>query len=300
MANCVQALPLPEIIENDGRALIQWESDILSLLDDVLPREGGLLVMLKAYLDRAAKKGAKDEVMCVACVMFKPVAYSQFLRSWNRMLGEWGASYFHAKEFFPGTGQFRRDTPQRQQLFEKHSRQIPEIISRSIARIMVVSFRPQEFLAVASPEWKKQIGTCLHSQATQICLLINGDWLMEDNLKGESFAYFMESGDEDEAEVLRAVQAMRAHEKTARHINAKSFTTVDKGQARGLEAADYVAWQWNKYYIESDSWTDRSRWVRKDFLSLIDGPARSKCKLIFGTGDDLKYYFSLFDYMLKT
>jgi hypothetical protein len=287
MASCAQIrpnLPFTEIIE-----------DILPLLDDVLPSSGGLLAMFKAYMDRAAKRGDKDEVMCVACVIFKPVAYRQFVRDWNRMLAAWGADAFHAKEFFPGAGSFKRDTPHREFLYEQDSRRIPQMIAQSISRIMVISFRPEEFLAMASSEWKEQIGTCLHSQATQICLLINGDWLLEDGLKNESFAYFMESGDEDEAEVVRAVSHMRAHEKTARLIRAKSFTIVDKGQARGLEAADYVAWQWNKYYIESDSWTDRSRWPRKDFLSLIDGVARNKCKLIFGTGEDLKYYFNLFD-----
>jgi len=275
------------------------EIDILPLLEDALPLGDGLIAMLKAYMDRGAKRGSKDEVMCVACVIFKPVAYKQFVRDWNRILAAWGADEFHAKEFFPGSGQFKRDTPQRQELYLEHSRRIPEIIARSIARIMIISFRPEEFLAMASQEWKDQIGTCLHSLATQICLLVNGDWLKEPGMDSESFAYFMESGDPDEAEVVRAVSHMRAHKNTGQHIKAKSFTTVDKGQARGLEAADYAAWQWNKYYIESDSWTDRSRWPRKDFLSLIDGVASSKCKLLFGTGDNLKYFFNLFDYMLK-
>jgi hypothetical protein len=273
--------------------------EIIPFLGDALPLGDGLIAMFKAYMDRAAKRGSKDEVMCVACAIFKPVAYGQFVRDWNRILKAWGAKQFHAKEFFPGTGEFERDTPERRQLFEDHSRRIPQIISQSIARIVVISFRPQEFLAMASPQWKKQIGTSLHSQAIQACLLINGDWLKTDKIDDESFAYFMESGDEDEAEVLRAVQGMRAHESTSRHIRVSSFTSVDKGQARELEVADYVAWQWNKYYIESDSWTDRSRWPRKDFLSLIDGAARNKCKLLFLSGDDLKYFFDLFDYMLK-
>jgi hypothetical protein len=285
-------LPRLEILPIEG-------NDILPLLGDVLPCRGGLLVMLKAYMDRAAKRGAKDEVMCVACVIFRPVAYRQFVRDWNRILKAWGAEEFHAKEFFPGAGRFKRDTPEKEALFQEHCRRIPEILSSSIARIEVISFRPQEFLAVASPKWKKQIGTSLHSQATQICLLINGDWLKDDKMEGESFAYFMESGDPDEAEVLRAVQAMRAHENTARHMQISSFTIVNKGQARGLEAADYVAWQWNKYYIESDSWTDTSRWPRKDFLALVDGRARKKCKLIFATGADLKYFFGLFDYLIE-
>ncbi len=248
--------------------------------------------MLKVYMDRAAKRDANDEVMCVACVVFKPTACKQFVRPWNRMLKAWGAKAFHARDFYPGTREFKRDTPKRQLLYEEDSRRIPQMIAKSISRILVISFRPTEFLQVAPEKWKEVVGTSLHSQAAQICLLSNGDWLKEKRLPHESFAYFMESGDEDEAEVLRSVAIMRKHEKTARHIKVASFTTIDKGQARGLEAADCVAWHWNKYYMDTER-AERTRPTRKDFLSLVD-LAKGKSQVIFATGDDLKYLFSLF------
>jgi hypothetical protein len=164
--------------------------------------------MLNVYLDRAAKRDAKDEVMCVACVIFKPNAYKQFVRPWNRMLKAWGASSFHAKEFYPGSGVFKRNTPQKKLLYDEDSRRIPEMIAKTISRILIVSFRPAEFIATAPPEWK-DFGNNLHSLAVQACLLSNGDWLKEKHLH-ESFAYFMESGDEGEAEVLAAVEGLRA------------------------------------------------------------------------------------------
>ena len=247
--------------------------------------------MLKVYMDRAAKRDAKDEVMCVACVMFKPTAYKQFVRSWNRMLKAWGAKAFHARDFYPGAREFKRDTPKRQQLYEEDSRRIPQMIAKCISRILVISFRPSEFLQVAPGKWKEVVGTSLHSQAAQICLLSNGDWLKEKRLPHESFAYFMESGDEDEAEVLRSVAIMRKHEKTAQHIKVASFTSVDKGQARGLEAADCVAWHWNKYYMDSER-TGSVRRPRKDFLFIAE-TARGRCDCIFATGEDLKILFSL-------
>jgi hypothetical protein len=246
--------------------------------------------MLKVYMDRAAKRDAKDEVMCVACVMFKPTAYKQFVRPWNRMLKAWGADAFHAKEFYPGSGVFKRDTPPKRLRYDEDSRRIPEMIAKTISRILIISFRPAEFMAVAPPEWK-DFGSNLHSLAVQACLLSNGDWLKDKRLPFESFAYFMESGDPGEAEVLQAVQGMRTHEKTAKHIRVASFTTVDKGLAKGLEAADCVAWHWNKYYMDSER-AERCRPPRKDFLFLTNA-ARGKCQCIFATGDDLKYMFSL-------
>lgn len=264
-------------------------SDIFPLLNDILPCGDGLIAMLKVYLDRATKRDAKDEVMCVASVIFKPTAYKQFVRSWNRMLKAWGADAFHAKEFYPGSGVFKRDTPEKQLRYEEDSRRIPEMIAKTISRILIISFRPAEFMAAAPPDWKA-FGDNLHSLAVQACLLNNGDWLKERHLR-ESFAYFMESGDPGQAEVVQAVEGLKAHAKTAKHIKVVSFNIVDKGLARGLEAADCVAWQWNKYYMDSER-DERIRPPRKDFLFLTR-EAMGKCQCIFATGEDLKILFSL-------
>lgn len=79
----------------------------------------------------------------------------------------------------------------------------------------------------------------------------------------------MESGDKGEAEVLRAVAGLRTHEKTAKHIRVASFTTVNKGLAKGFEAADCVAWHWNKYYMDSER-AGASRLPHKDFRFLAE------------------------------
>ncbi len=170
------------------------KSNIFPLLNDVLSCRDGLIAMLKVYLDRAAKRDPKDEVVCVASVIFKPTAYKQFVGSWNRMLKAWGADAFHAKEFYPGSGVFKRNTPGKQHRYKEDSRRIPELIAKAVSRILIVSFRPAEFMAAASAEWKENFGTNLHSLAVQACLLSNGDWLKEKRRSHESFACFVESG----------------------------------------------------------------------------------------------------------
>src|SRR6266850_2972718 len=225
--------------------------DILSLVCDVLPKGKGLLVMLKVYLDLGAKKDVADSVMCVAAVIFKVTPYKQFIRPWNRMLGAWGASAFHATDFYNGAEEFKRDTPRREHLFAVDSKRIPRMVGENVERISIVSYRPEEFNQVASPEWKEKFGTSVHSQAMQLCLIANG-WWRKEKCPSESFAYFMETGDTDEGEVLKSVERMRHDTQTGTGsvIGVKSFTPLDKGMARGLEAADFVAWQWNKYYMD--------------------------------------------------
>jgi len=248
--------------------------------------------MLKCYLDRGAKANASDGVMSVASVIFKPTAYKQFVRPWNRMLKTWGASAFHATHFYNGAQEFKRNTPARKRLFEKDSRTIPHMIGQRVKRILIVSFRPQEFNQVAPPGWKERFGTSVHSNAVQLCLLSNGLW-RDENCRSESFAYFMESGDPDESEVVTTVSRMRNDDATGtgKFIKVSSFTTINKGVARGLEAADFVAWQWNKHYMDKIR-TGNERNPRKDFAAL-DYAVGGKMDYIFATGDLLKYFFSI-------
>ena len=180
--------------------------------------------MLKVYLDRGLKQDATDGVLSVAAVVFKPTPYKQFLRPWNRMLKAWGASAFHATDFYPGAQEFSRDTPELQRLFDEDCRRIPVMIGDRVKRILIVSFRPEEFNQVAPPGWKEQFGTSIHSQAVQLCLIANGYWRRE-NCRSESFAYFMESGDEDQGEIVKTVERMR-HDKERGTAELKSARSL--------------------------------------------------------------------------
>ena len=246
--------------------------------------------MLKSYLDLGEKGDATDGVMCVASVTFKPIPYKQFVRPWNRMLKAWGASAFHATDFYPGGQEFIRDTPERKHLFEEDSKRIPRMIAEYVQHIELISFRPQEFLETAPQEWKDRFGVNIHSHAVQLCLFSNG-WWRYDKCRQESFAYFMESGDTDEGRVLKDVERMKADPETSKVIKVGSFTSIDKGMARGLEAADFAAWHWNKYYMDKVR-NGKEMEPRKDF-QVFANIAQDKLKYIFATGEKLKYLFSL-------
>lgn len=265
--------------------------DIIPLLEDVLPEKGGLLAMLKAYVDLGQKADSTDDVMCVGCVIFKPTPYKQFIRPWKRMLKAWGASAFHATDFYNGAEEFKRDTPERCKLFEEDSKLIPSMIGSHVERVLLVSFRPQEYFQLAPPGWVERFGSSVHSVAMQLCLISNGWWRYE-RCRHERFAYFMETGDPDEIEVLKTVTRMR-HDKengSAEIIKVSSFTPVEKGLAKGLEAADFAAWHWNKYYMDKVR-NGKPMEPRKDFrafANIVD----EKLDFMFTTGEILKYLFS--------
>lgn len=271
-------------------------ADIFQLLDDVSSR-GELLVMIKVYLDLGDKRDASDGVICVAATAFKPIEYKRFVRPWNRMLRGWHASAFHAADFYPGYGEFVRDTPETHERHLADSRVIPHLIGENVSRILAVSFRPEEFQRVVPPFWTEHFGTSLHSMSVQFALVYMGYWAQEIRYR-QGFAYFMESGDDDAAEVVRVVEAMKAQPHTGALIQVRSFTQIDKGSARGLEASDFVAWHWNKHYMDKLR-TGENENPRKDFAALVQS-SEQKIDVAFLTGASLKYYFSLFEEHLTT
>jgi hypothetical protein len=245
--------------------------------------------MMKVFVDLGAKTDETDGVLCVAAALFKPHLYKKFIRSWNKIFRGWGSPAFHATDFYPGAKQFKRDTPERRLLFARDCQSIPRIIGQNVERVVLVSFRPNEYEELASPAWKKTFGTSLLSLGLQVCLLEIG-WWADETCPRESFAYFMEAGDKDEAAALSGVEGMRRDVKTNAVIRVSSFASKLKGSERGLEAADFLAWHWNKYYM------DKIRHglagdPRKDFAEMIR-TSKSQVFVIFLTGDDLKFFFS--------
>jgi hypothetical protein len=261
----------------------------VQLFDDESPHGEHWLVMTKVYLDRGLKRDATDGVVTVAAAVFKPVPYKRFVRPWNRMLSGWKAFAFHATDFYPGGGEFKRDTPGLRERFERDSRLIPQLIGENATRLIAIGFRPDEYLAVASPEFKASYGLSLHSMAVQIVLIVLGWWAKEVSYHG-GFACFMESGDDDETEVVETVHNMKRDAVTGPHVQVKSFTTVDKGRARGLEAADCLAWHWNKYYMDKFR-LGKEDDARKDFAAMMHA-AEDKMYLSLIVGDKLKHLLS--------
>jgi hypothetical protein len=67
---------------------------------------------------------------------------------------------------------------------------------------------------------------------------------------------------------------------------------VGKGTERGLEASDFVAWHWNKHYMEKLKLGDDT--PRKDFAAFIK-LSENKVSNAFVTGERLTEFFRVCD-----
>ena len=130
--------------------------------------------MLDVFVDLGMKEDRTDGVVSAASVVFKPTKYKQFVRPWNRMLKAWGASAFHATDFYNGAGEFERESEKSGKLFSVDSKRLPGMIADHIQRISVTSFRPKEFKEMVPKHWTDMFGQSVQAHSIQLCFLANG------------------------------------------------------------------------------------------------------------------------------
>jgi hypothetical protein len=264
-------------------------------LDDLAPAGKGLWVALKVYLDRGAKLDTSDPVVCVAATVFNPSDYVRFTEPWNEMLAGWGAPAFHATDFYCGAPPFARNTAERKSRFDDDCRRIPTLIGHHLLCGIAASFRPDEYVREAPPGWIELFdlyGLGLHALAVQCAMIGVGNWAQEVGYP-DGFAYYMEAGDDDEAQVSAMVARLRRNETVGPHIRADSFTTIKKNQARGIDVSDWLAWHSNKFFSDKylKGLTDVHH-LRKDFRAFLEN-ARGTVIDLFLTGEPLRGMFEL-------
>jgi hypothetical protein len=251
-----------------------FRADVVeNVLDDVLPH-GGVVAMLKAYFDKGAKKEA-DGIMAIGAALFKPTPYKRFCREWNKFLAWWDAPAFHATDFYTGGGDYfyranenQSIIPERKARFDSDSKRIPSIIGAHMRVMVAVSFKTDEFLVVAPENWRERFGS-LHSVACQFAAMAISHWAKKSHYNGQ-IAYFFEKGDEEQDEVKHAFDKLFDNPIHRRNLRmAASPIFVEKGAARGLEVADFLAWHWNKYYADTLANYRNPRDMRKDIAALL-------------------------------
>jgi len=94
-----------------------------------------------------------------------------------------------------------------------------------------------------------------------------GWWADKTSYDGE-IAYFYETGDDEEADIKHALDDL--WKDPVKRKGARMATTpigVEKGKAHGLEVADFLAWHWNKWWLETLITQKRS--IRQDIQALM-------------------------------
>lgn len=209
--------------------------------------------------------------MCVAAAVFKRTPYKQFRREWERMLKRWDAGGFHATDFYNGAGPFVRKEPDggpdrdRQTMFADDSRLIPKMVAKHTSKLFVVSFKREEVFGAVPPRWRKE--DFLHKLAAKTLVGSIQFWADDKNYRGRVL-YCIENGTDGRsmAHILRRIFDDDERRREARM--AAYPTLCDKGTVRGLEAADFLAWHWNKFYVECKAKLQPRR-MRRDTSGLL-------------------------------
>jgi hypothetical protein len=225
-------------------------------------------------MDKGAKPGAGG-IMCVAAALFEAFPYDLFLHEWQPILDEWGAPAFHATDFYPGGGKYfwrkrkgeQHPEPERAARYERHCREIPQIIARHVRQLFIITIRPSEYEAIAPATWRARFGGP-HRVVAQMMVAKCGWWADKTGYDGE-IAYFYETGDDEGAQVEDALDKLWDDPVKRKHGRmAATPIGVPKGRARGLEVADFLAWHWNKWWVET--LIEKERPIRTDIQTLME------------------------------
>ncbi len=248
---------------SSGRGASVATSDALDFLgfdlNDLLPRDGGLACMLKAYFDESQRP---DGTFCVAGFVFTKGQAARFQSEWKEMLT--CGRIFHMVEVVHRNRQFKhlrgREASQRLQ------DQAVEIIAKYAQFGVAVACNLTEI----EPYLPKVRGfNRAYPLCAHFCLAAVGAHLDKDK-RTDVVSYLFEQGNEGpqgDADALMHLVRRDATLRRAYHYHSHAF--VGKQDSTVLQAADLLAWEYGRFKGEHlDSGKEPSR---PEFRNLIMG-----------------------------
>jgi hypothetical protein len=264
------------------------------LLDLIVP-DGGTVALLAAYFDASRMESG---VFCVGGFAFGRDRAKKAERAWRRLWGDTICRMADLHSRKPGSAFADWTSDQAGQRLEDCVLIINEYASYAVC---VSCDLPEiEGLAPRSAEkgseiyldgFRRAYATCCH-----LAMAVLGN-IIRENSGVPAVAYFFESGDQYQTESQRFI-ALASNEPLLKEMYChKSHTVSDKPDARLLETADIIAWEWAKH---QDRVRDK-RHMRPSLLAMLDpGSSGLMSRADFGstsrravhvTGEPLQRYF---------
>jgi hypothetical protein len=246
--------------------------------------------VLEAYLDESERSGG---IFCVAGFVFTPAAASKFNQEWRGLMGDarWP---FHMVDFVAGRGAFSGITHrERAQLI----RAVVALINHRFAFGVAVSCRLAEVHSVA-PRWIEGFG---HAYPVLCHLAMGsvGDWTRQNSRHGrppDGVRYIFEAGHGAQDEAQRFISRIAddpdpgAAELRA-YYSYESHGFQPKPALGALQAADFFAWEWAKFYDETVEQDLRP--MRGSLLALLKKKSH-RFQATHITGEPLRRYMEQF------
>lgn len=238
------------------------------LLEVLLP-SGGMVVVMEAYFDESGTHEGSP-VMSIAGYIFEKDQCDRLKDSWAATLTQYQLPYFRMSECANGTGGFAALSMADRVACE---RSMINHIKTRMTLGFAVSMSQAEFSKMAPPHFINVFGDA-YVACTVLAMASVGYWARKSGYTGD-VAYFFESGHSQQSDAekrMRLIDGLADRRSEFRYI---SHTFADKRLVLPLQAADLLAWQWRKGFI--DMFGAKRRRPRLDLVALLkDSPYSAK------------------------
>jgi hypothetical protein len=217
------------------------------------------VMMIHAFFDESGTDTGSS-VVCVAGYVFETEQVVRFNVEWQEVLDQFGLKFFHMVDCAHGTGEFAgRGKKER---IEIEARCIG-IIKRRALFGLVASVAESDYMEIAAG--RHGLGGA-YVICLQWCITGVAAWVEKHEIQG-SIAYFFEAGHALQSIANAAMNdlSMRPVIKEASLYNSHTF--IPKSGALALQAADLLAWQWHRDWVNRFGPKRRAR--RLDLESLL-------------------------------
>lgn len=237
--------------------------DFDELLDILMPWNGGVAVVLRAFFDASTRKTG---TFCVAGLAFDADRAKKAERAWRSLMGERIA---HLTDLHALHGVFAELTKdQSSELLKGQVKIIREHASFGVAISCdlneVSKLLPVEAASGSEPlsnGFRKPYAVCCHLAMHTLGRMAS------QNGKGAGIAYVFEAGDQYNGESKKFIDHALAAGPMRSVYQCRSHGFLEKPDARLLETSDILAWEWAKHIDR----LKEGKAARPSLRALIDG-----------------------------
>lgn len=226
--------------------------------------------MLTTFLDASQRV---SDVLCVAGVAFSPQGEAKAVSAWVRLMGERIA---HLTDLHARRGAFKDMSPE--QAGTMLQAQV-RIIRRNSALVVAFSCDLQEIQVIlpttTAPGSEDLLDGFRTGYATLAHMVLHTLGRMTvPRHDAPDVNYVFEAGDLNQNQLRRYIDHATSFEPMRRVYNARSCVYLEKRQARLLETADVLAWEWGKHVerVRQDAP------MRPSLRELLGGECGLKCE----------------------
>ena len=220
--------------------------------------------MIEAFIDESGTHWGSP-TMSVAAYLFEEEQYWLLAKAWSDVLNEHSLPYFHMVDCAHRRGIFEGRSEDE---CDQVARRLIGIIKLRIRCGIMCSIAERDFVEERPEDWD------ISSYTTIVQWLVHGVslWAKEYSVT-EDIMYVLESGHAKSSEAHKAFRSLSMRKKMREMAKYAGHTFAVKDHRRlgyGLQAADILAWEWNKDFI--DERLGRPRGRRKSLDSLLEKP----------------------------